>query len=162
MKTISLPSTLGSCALDVDQQWTGLSDSKIGVRPVPAKILIAEDNSFMRLRIRQLLEKHSDWEICGEAHDGEEAIRLAEELSPDIVVMDFLMPEMNGVLAARKLAEREPGIPVLLFTLYISRALAQEARNAGLSGAVSKLSSNQLVEGVEALLKGQTYFPLSA
>jgi DNA-binding NarL/FixJ family response regulator len=162
MKTNSMNSTFGSCALNFDQQWSGLSDSNIGASPVPTKILVVEDNSFMRLRIRQLLEKHPDWEVCGEAHDGEEAIRLAEELNPDIVVMDFLMPEMNGLLAARKLTEREPRIPVLLFTLYISRGLAEEARHAGLSGAVSKLSSSQLVEGVEALLRGHTYFPLSA
>ena len=162
MKTNLISPTFGSCALSFDQQWSGLSDSEIGASPVAAKILIAEDNSFMRLRIRQLLERHPDWEICGEAHDGEEAIRLAEELNPDIVVMDFLMPEMNGLMAARKVTEREPRIPVLLFTLYISRGLAEEARSAGLSGAVSKLSSSQLVQGVEALLKGQTYFPLSA
>jgi len=162
MKTNTLASTFGSCALDFDQQWTGLSDSRIGISPVPTKILIAEDNSFMRLRIRQLLQKNPDWEVCGEAHDGEEAVRLAEELNPDIIVMDFLMPEMNGLVAARKLTEREPRIPVLLFTLYISKGLAEEARHAGLSGAVSKLSSSQLVEGVEALLRGQTYFPQSA
>lgn len=162
MKTNAMNSTFGSCALEFDQQWSGLSDSKIGASPVPTKILVAEDNSFMRQRIRQLLERQPDWEICGEAHDGEEAIRLATELNPDIVVMDFLMPEMNGLLAARKLVEKEPRVPVLLFTLYISRGLAQEARNAGLSGAVSKLSSSQLVEGVQALLKGRTYFPLSA
>ena len=162
MKIDAMNSTLGSCALAFDQQWSGLSGSKIGTSPVPTKILIAEDNSFMRQRIRQLLEKQPDWEICGEAHDGEQAVRLAEELNPDIVVMDFLMPEMNGLVAARKLAERDPHVPVLLFTLYISRGLAEEARNAGLSGAVSKLSSSQLVEGVQALLKGRTYFPLSA
>src|SRR5512143_3143987 len=162
MKTNSMSSTFGSCAMDFDQQWSGLSDSEIGACPVPTKILIAEDNSFMLQRIRQLLEKQPDWEICGEAHDGEEAVRLAEELNPDIVVMDFLMPEMNGLVAARKLAEREPRVPVLLFTLYISRGLAEEARNAGLSGAVSKLSSSQLVEGVQALIRGRTYFPLSA
>jgi DNA-binding NarL/FixJ family response regulator len=87
---------------------------------------------------------------------------LAEELNPDVVIMDFLMPEMNGLAAARKLAERWPQVPILLFTLYISKGLAQEAKKAGLSGAVSKLSSNQLIEGIEALLRGHTYFPLSA
>ncbi|HZQ67360.1 MAG TPA: response regulator transcription factor [Terriglobales bacterium] len=162
MKPNSFDMSIGSCALDFDQQWNGLSDSKIGASPVPTKILIVEDNSFMRLRIRQLLQKHPDWEVCGEAHNGEEAIRLTEELNPDVVVMDFLMPEMNGLAAARKLNEREPRIPVLLFTLYISPGLAEEAKNAGLRGAVSKLSSGQLVEGVEALLRGHTYFPLSA
>lgn len=162
MKTNLSNSTVGSCALEFDPQWNVSSDSKIGASPVPVKILIAEDNSFMRLRIRQLLEKHPDWEVCGEAHNGEEVLRLTDELTPDIVVMDFLMPEMNGLLAGRKLAEREVHIPILLFTLYISRGLAEEAKNAGLSGAVSKLSSAQLVEGVEALLRGHTYFPLTA
>ena len=158
----SVQATIGNCALSLDQEWTAASDSKIGASPVPTKILVAEDNSFMRSRIRQLLEKHPDWEVCGEAHNGEEVLRLTEELNPDVVVMDFLMPEMNGLLAARKLSERDINTPVLLFTLYISRGLAEEARKAGLRGAVSKLSSAQLVEGVEAILRGHTYFPVSA
>src|SRR5437870_6147895 len=107
-----------------------------------ARILIADDNPHMRQVLRNLLEQNPDWEICGEAADGRDAIFKAQQLHPDLIILDFLMPGMNGLDAAREIEKAVPGTPILMCTMYLSRQLAEIAKRAGLRGAVPK-------EGVE-------------
>jgi DNA-binding NarL/FixJ family response regulator len=122
------------------------------------RILIADDNPLVRECIGKLLGSHLGWEVCGEATDGKDAVRQARQLAPDVVVLDFLMPGLNGIEAARQIAAVSPKIPILLCTIYLTPQLLDLARNAGITGALSKGDLNQLVKCVETILRGDTFF----
>ena len=127
---------------------------------LPARILIADDNALVRQQVRNLLGRHPDWEICGEAVDGRDAVNKARELNPDVIVLDFAMPEMNGLQSAWEIARLSPSTPILLFSMFPSNQLVEVAQNAGIRGAVSKADViRDLVQGVEALLRRETFFP---
>ena len=128
---------------------------------MPARILIADDNALVRQQVRNLLGRHPDWEICGEAVDGRDAVNKARELNPDVIVLDFAMPEMNGLQSAWEIARLSPSTPILLFSMFLSNQLVEVAqKNAGIRGAVSKADViRDLVQGVEALLRRETFFP---
>lgn len=126
---------------------------------MPIKILIADDDATIRLLLRRLLDKQPDWEVCGEAANGVEAIERVEHLDPDVVVMDLGMPTMTGLQAASEIASTRPELPMLLISVQeVSRQLAWEARKAGCRGAVTKSSGNEVVRGIEALLRHETFF----
>jgi DNA-binding NarL/FixJ family response regulator len=118
------------------------------------RILIADDHEMTRRMLRALLETHAEWEICGEAADGEQAVAQAAELKPDVVILDLAMPRMDGLQAARKISSASPMVPILMHTAHASSALALEAQKAGVKQVVSKgESGNRLVSAVEAVLK---------
>ncbi|MEP6643011.1 MAG: response regulator, partial [Acidobacteriaceae bacterium] len=94
---------------------------------LPIRILIADDSPDMRKSIRSLLERKPGWEVCGEASNGQEAIDSAMKLTPDIIVLDLVMPVMDGLQAARKIAVIAPKIPTVMLTMYASEQLAAEA-----------------------------------
>jgi DNA-binding NarL/FixJ family response regulator len=123
------------------------------------RILIVDDNPIIRRQVRTVLERHSTWTICGEAVDGNEAVDLARELHPDLIIMDFSMPVMNGLRAAEEIAKDIPDTPLLLLSVFMSKQLVYEAKRAGFSGAVAKEEVARLTEGVETLLRHRTYFP---
>ncbi len=126
---------------------------------MPTRILIADDDATIRLLLRRLLEKQPDWEVCGDASNGAEAIEKVEELDPDIVVMDLGMPVMTGLQAGPEIAKAHPQLPMLLISVQeVSRQLAWEARRAGYRGAVTKSSGNEVLKGVEALLRHESFF----
>jgi DNA-binding NarL/FixJ family response regulator len=122
------------------------------------RILIADDSPPVRSGLRTLLGLNSDWQVCGEAVDGADAVEKARQLAPDLILMDFSMPEMDGVQAAQKIAESGTDIPILLFTLNLSRQLMELARNAGLRGAISKSEISRLPYAIKALQRGETFF----
>jgi DNA-binding NarL/FixJ family response regulator len=125
-----------------------------------ARILIADDNELVRQQVRNLLRRHPDWEVCGEAVDGGDAVEKARRLNPDLVVLDFAMPVMNGLQSAAEIARTIPHIPILLFSMFLSNQLIELARGVGVRGAVSKADViRDLVQGVEALLRNETFFP---
>lgn len=123
-----------------------------------ARILIADDNPHIRQALRTLLQENPEWQVCGEAVDGRDAVAKARQLTPDLVVLDFLMPDLNGLEAAREITSTVPNARVLMCTMYLSRQLSRVARNSGLRGAISKGRATQLARGVEALLRGETFF----
>jgi DNA-binding NarL/FixJ family response regulator len=126
---------------------------------MPTRILIADDDSTIRLLLRRLLEKQPDWQVCGEASNGVEAIERVEELEPDVVVMDLGMPVMTGLQAAPEIVKAHPQLPMLLISVQeVSRQLAREARNAGYRGAVTKSCGSEVLKGIEALLRHETFF----
>jgi len=96
------------------------------------QILIADDSQPVRCGLRTLLGLNSDWQVCGEAVHGADAVEKAHELAPDLILMDFTMPQMDGVQAAWKIAESGTDIPILLFTLNLSPQIVELARNPGL------------------------------
>lgn len=123
-----------------------------------AKILIADDNIQIRGGLRQLLSTHADWEVCGEATDGVDAIQKSRELTPDVIILDLLMPGLNGIDAAKAIAEVSPKIPILLWSLYLSPELIDRARSVGIAGVLPKGNVQELLSGLEILLDGGTFF----
>jgi len=123
------------------------------------RILIADDDATIRLLLRRLLEKHADWEVCGDASNGVEAIQKIDHLEPDVVVMDLSMPVMTGLQAATEIGKRHPRLPMLLISVQeVSKHLAWEARRLGFSGAVTKSNGAEVVKGIEALIRYETFF----
>jgi CheY-like chemotaxis protein len=106
------------------------------------RIMIADDSQPVRRGLRTLLGLNPDWKVCREAVDGADAVE-SYELAPDLILMDFSMPQMDGVQAARKIAEFGTDIPILLFTLSLSPQAMELARNAGLRGDF-KVGSQQV------------------
>ncbi|MGC2260600.1 MAG: response regulator transcription factor [Candidatus Sulfotelmatobacter sp.] len=122
------------------------------------RLLIADDSLPLRCGLRTLLELNSDWQVCGEAVDGADAVEKAHELAPDLIVMDFSMPQMDGVQAAQEIAKSGTVTPILLVTLNLSSEITELARNAGLRGAMSKSELSKLPYAIKALQRGETFF----
>jgi DNA-binding NarL/FixJ family response regulator len=123
------------------------------------RILIVDDNLFVRQQLRELLVAHPAWEVCGEGADGVDAVHKAQQLSPDIVVMDLSMPVMNGLRATQEITTLSPSTPIVMFSMYLSPYFTESARAAGARGVVSKSQPQQIIKAVETLLSGETFFP---
>lgn len=123
------------------------------------RILLVDDSQLMRRCLRTLLEQQDRWKVCGEASNGQEAIERAQQASPDVIVLDFQMPKMNGLDAAREIRKRSPEIPILMVTLHMSPQLEDQAKKIGIRGACDKGNINCVVEGVDTLLHQGTYYP---
>ena len=126
------------------------------------RILIADDSSQVRQALRIFIDLQPGWLVCGEAVDGCDAVAQTRELLPDLVILDFLMPGMNGLRAAREIRRIIPGLPVLLFTMHLSKQLVEEAQSAGIRGALSKSCFGQVPEAIEALLHKETFYCLES
>ena len=122
------------------------------------RILIADDSPPVRRGLRTLLGLNSEWQVCGEAVDGIDAVEKAHQLAPDIILMDFSMPQMDGVQAAREIAKSGTDIPILLFSLHLSPQVMELARKAGLRGAISKSEISKIPYAIRALQRGETFF----
>ena len=119
------------------------------------KVLIADDHALMRMGLRALIETQPDIEVVGEATDGAEAVRKAKRLLPDVVIMDILMPESDGIEATRQLCESLPETKVLILTTSTSSDELNQALQAGASGAVLKSEANKrLLAAIRAVAKG--------
>jgi DNA-binding NarL/FixJ family response regulator len=126
---------------------------------MPVKILIADDHEVVRQGIRTILQSRSDWEICGEAVNGQEAVRLAQELHPAAIIMDITMPVMSGLEATRQLTKMNSNLPILIFTMHESKSLGDSVRETGARGFVFKSRAGKdLIEALECLLNGGTYY----
>src|SRR5215467_298056 len=100
---------------------------------MPPRILIAEDRASMRNTLRNLFTLYSKWDVCGEAQDGRQAVDAAVALKPDLILLDYKMPNGNGIQAALELKQKLPNTPVILFTLYKTNELESEARQVGVT-----------------------------
>ena len=116
-------------------------------------VLIVDDNEIIRRGLRELFTAEPDFDVCGEAENGREAIEKAQELHPDLIVLDFSMPVMNGIDAARVLRKLMPTLPLIIFSEYSDVFSVEEARSAGVSALVSKSEHvSVLVAKARALL----------
>ena len=120
---------------------------------MPFRILIADDHSAVRSVLRALIESHADWQVCGEAVNGFEAVVKTEELKPDLLVLDMAMPIMDGIRAAREISKASGTLPILMHTMHSSPTLDLEAQKAGVSQVVNKCESgDKLIIVIENLL----------
>lgn len=122
----------------------------------PVSVLIAEDHTLVREGTRQLLERHGIG-VVGEAADGEEAVRLAAKLAPDVVLMDVSMPRLNGLEATRIIKQRHPGIAVLVLTAYDDDQYVFAVLQAGAAGYLLKDSRGvEVVRAIRAVAAGES------
>jgi DNA-binding NarL/FixJ family response regulator len=122
------------------------------------RVLIAEDHLMVRAGIRALLEKAGDIHVMGEASNGQEAIEMTEMLKPDVLIMDIMMPRMNGIQAAENLHDMKLPTRILLLSMYSDEGFVHQALQHGVKGYVLKSSvSDELLWAVRAVASGKTY-----
>ena len=100
------------------------------------RIFLVDDNAMIRSHLRSVLERQDEWVVVGEAEDGRRAVEKWDEHAPNLTVMDFVMPEMDGLEASRRLSQQHPEAPILMVTIDPWRQLENEARKAGIKGLV--------------------------
>ncbi len=118
------------------------------------RILIADDHESVLRRVRGLIESHPGWEICGDAVTGRQTIAQAAELKPDLIILDFAMPQMDGLKAAAAIKNLLPKTPILMFTMY-SSAVNGEAERHGISRVIDKAKSGALLTAIEEIFASQ-------
>lgn len=122
-------------------------------------ILVVDDHAVVRAGLKTIIDCENDMSVVGEACDGQQAVTAAETLHPDVVVMDLMMPEIDGVEATKILRSNNPSTRVLILTSFGSSADLSSAVANGASGALMKDGSNEeLVEAIRALSRGERYF----
>ena len=123
------------------------------------RILIADDHEVVRRGVRSLLTSRKEWNVCGEAVDGRDAVKKAKELKPDVVVLDISMPHLNGFEAARLIHEEVPQSKILILSQHNVSEMLQTALDAGARGYVSKSDvSRDLLPAVEAIIHNRSPF----
>jgi DNA-binding NarL/FixJ family response regulator len=123
------------------------------------RILIADDHEVVRHGLCTLLQSHEGWEICGEAKDGREAVAMAKQMKPDVVIVDVGMPNLNGLAATRQLTQQNPQQKIIVLTITDSDQVIREALDAGARGFVLKSdAARDLVSAVEALQRNRMFF----
>ncbi len=123
------------------------------------RIVIADDHAVVRRGLRALLEARAGWEIVGEASQGEEVLQVASETRPDVTVLDYSMPGLNGADTIRRLRSEVPETEVLVFTFHETASVIRDVLAAGARGFVPKAEADgQLLAAVEALSRRQPFF----
>jgi DNA-binding NarL/FixJ family response regulator len=126
------------------------------------RILIADDHGVLRHGLRELLEQHEGWEVCAEASNGRQAVELAKKLLPRVVVVDLVMPEMNGFEAIYHIKREVPNCEVLAFTMHETEDYVIDALSAGALGYLLKSdAARHITAAVEALSEHRPYFTWS-
>ena len=123
------------------------------------RVLLADDHGIVRKGLRFLLESHPQMEVAGEAADGREAVRLTAELSPNVVVMDVAMPQLNGIDATAQIVKQHPAVGVVVLSMHSDESYVLRALTAGAKGYLLKDSAEaDLLRAVEAVAQGKSFF----
>lgn len=123
------------------------------------RIFIADDHEIVRRGVRQIVEAHPGWEVCGEAADGQSALNMAIQEKPDVMVLDVSLPVMNGIAVTRRLRQDAPQTKVLLFTMHDDDETVSAGLSAGARGYLLKMENEQLLEtAISALGANRPYF----
>lgn len=148
-------------AAEASAPHTQKIEARMGTRPLT--ILVADDHDIIRRGLKQLLTSRPGWEICAEAKTGREAVALAEQFKPDIVVMDISMPDLNGLEASQRIHRAFPKIGIVILTLHFSDQLVRDIVAAGARAYIMKSDADRdLVSAVEALANRRTFFTARA
>jgi DNA-binding NarL/FixJ family response regulator len=107
------------------------------------RLLIVDDHAIIRRGIQTILHPFPEWELCGETDNGNDAIRMAGELRPEVIIMDVSMPGLNGIEATRAIRKAQPGVKIVLLTLHESADLVRSAFRAGARGYLLKTDAEQ-------------------
>jgi two-component system, NarL family, response regulator NreC len=123
------------------------------------KILLCDDHTILRDGLRVLLEQQPDFEVVAEAANGREAVRLAEGLTPDVVIMDIAMPDLNGIEATRRIVDRLPKTAVVILSMHFDESYVIRALRAGARGYLLKDSmKGDLIKAIRAVVQGRSFF----
>lgn len=127
------------------------------------RILIADDHNLVRRGLKALIESRPGWQVCGEAHTGREAAAKAEQMKPDVVILDISMPGLNGVEAARRIRKSSPNTEILILSVHYSDQLIRDILDAGARGYVMKSDSDRdLIVAVQAMAEHKPFFTSKA
>lgn len=122
------------------------------------RVLIVDDHAFIRRGVQTILHPFPEWEFCGEADNGRDAIRMVDELKPEVIIMDVSMPGLNGIEATRAIRRTKPAVKIVLLTLHESADLVRNAFRAGARGYLLKTDAEQeLVRALTAVIGDGTY-----
>jgi CheY-like chemotaxis protein len=151
-----------SAARPGQQSFKSNGDLQTDIGP-RSRILIADDHEVLRRGIRTMLESEKNWEVCGEAINGQEVIEKAIALNPDLIILDINMPVLNGIAAVRRIVRDCPKTRVLVFSVHESDQTVHEILSSGAHGYLSKAKGGEeLVEVAKLLLSGKTFYPKKA
>jgi DNA-binding NarL/FixJ family response regulator len=129
-------------------------------RRASLRILVADDHESVRKGVCVILGTRGDTEVCGEASNGREAIDKAEELKPDLIILDITMPVVNGIDAAEAIRKALPRVPILFLSMHQGRQIIAAAKRIGVQGYVRKSdAAATLLNAVDALLRNEPFFP---
>ena len=123
---------------------------------MPKRILIADDHESVLRRVRAMLDSPPNWEVCGEAVNGREAVAKAVQLKPDLVVLDFAMPQLDGLKTASEIHQVLPEVPIVMFSMYAEQ-VENEVQKYGITRLVDKAHSDALVSSVQELLGTESH-----
>ena len=127
-------------------------------RPPLLRIFVVDDNATLRTTLRAVLEREDEWTVVGEAVSGRDALETFDDHRANVTVMDYSMPEMDGLEASRHLKERDPGAVILMVTADPTIQLQREARKAGVNGFCPKDKIACLITAIKALARGKKHF----
>jgi DNA-binding NarL/FixJ family response regulator len=131
----------------------------VGEGEIMIKILIADDHDVVRSGLRRILEARSNWVVVAEACDGQQAISMALKTAPDVAMLDYYMPRVDGIEATRQVRAQLPRTEVLIFTMHHSRLLIEDMQRSGAAGYLLKSdASRHLLKAIETLAAHKTYF----
>jgi DNA-binding NarL/FixJ family response regulator len=127
---------------------------------MPLRILVVDDHDVVRQGVQLILRRQTDWQICGEAENGVEALEKENELKPDLIILDISMPGKDGLEVANELRHRQSNAKVLVVTMHDSKELEAAVRAAGVKGYVVKShAARDLVKAIETIIAGGDFFP---
>ncbi len=125
----------------------------------PIRILLADDHTIIRSGLRLLLEKEADWKVVAEAGDGREAVEMVAKYHPSVAILDIGMPQLNGIEATRRIAEREPRTQVVILSMHSDEGYVLRALKAGARAYILKNSAEaDLIRAVQSVAEGKSFF----